>query len=223
MKNQANNFIQTASFLFLSCLLCTVTHGQSNDTAVKKEIALKKMYVQAATGPSTQNGAVYEFGLQAVLKHNWVATFSYQNIEMDPKGLPSDYEQGYTYILVLPFPDVYPVTKMNLFSFTGGKCFEMGRKIWFTTEAGFSIVNGDNMTFTPQDVTDDGMYISSNYAVKKENKTTIGAMLKADFNWAFSSYVGLGVGAFANFSSIQSPVGIQVKLISGWLRKKRGA
>lgn len=57
--------------------------------------------------------------------------------------------------------------------------------------------------------------------MKSEPKTTIGAMLKADFNWAFTPYVGLGAGAFVNISSIQNPIGGQVKLIVGWLNTKK--
>jgi hypothetical protein len=109
---------------------------------------------------------------------------------------------------------------MNLFSFTGGKCWEAGSKIWFTAEAGISIVTGEKMIFTSQPVVWDGWYVSSNYAVKKENKTTIGGMLKADFNWAFLPSMGLGAGVFANFNSIQTPVGEQIKLIFGWMNYK---
>ena len=45
-------------------------------------------------------------------------------------------------------------------------------------------------------------------------------MLKADFNWAFLPFMGVGAGAFANFSSIQSPAGFQLKLIIGWMNRK---
>lgn len=110
---------------------------------------------------------------------------------------------------------------MDLISFTAGKFFETGRKTWFTTETGFSIVNGDKMNFTSQPVVLDIVHYSSNYSVKKEKKTTIGGMLKADFNWAFLPFLGLGAGAFANFNSIQSPVGFQVKIICGWMNRKR--
>jgi len=175
--------------------------------------------LQVGGGPASQDGTVSDFGIQAVLKNNWTATVSYQSIEMNPKGLPADYKQGYTFLL-FTFYDEFPTNNMNLFSFTAGKFFETGRKTWFTTEAGFSIVNGEKMNFTPQPIVQDFLYSSSNYSVRKEDKTTIGAMLKADFNWAFLPFLGLGAGAFANLNSIQSPVGFQLKLICGWMNRK---
>lgn len=214
MKIKTKSLIQTTSFLLLLCLLCFAANGQA------KQPVVKKIYSQVGGGPASQDGTVSEFGIQAVLKNNWTTTVSYQSIEMDPRDLPADYKSGYTIILVFPIYDVYPVLKMNLFSLTAGKLFEAGRSTWFTTEAGFSIINGEKMNFTSQPVVQDVWYSTSNYAIKKENKTTIGGMLKADFNWAFLPFLGLGAGAFANFNSIQSPVGFQVKIICGWMNRK---
>ena len=53
----------------------------------------------------------------------------------------------------------------------------------------------------------------------EEKKKTMGAVLKADFNWAFASFAGLGGGAFANFNSIQSPIGFQIKLLVGKMNR----
>ena len=158
-------------------------------------------------------------GLQAVIKNKWVATFSYQNIEVEPKNLPKDYKQGFTFPF---FYDVFPATNLDVFSVTGGRFFEMGRTTWFTLEGGVSLVSGEKMTFTQQPVITDGFfYTSSNYAADKEKATTIGGLLKADFNWALLPYVGLGAGAFANFNSIQSPIGGQIKLTIGWMNTKK--
>jgi hypothetical protein len=77
------------------------------------------------------------------------------------------------------------------------------------------------MEFTSQPVKTDGLYTSSNYSVKSENKTGFGVMLKSDFNWAILPYVGLGAGVFANLNSIQSPVGFEIKILCGWLNTKR--
>ena len=49
----------------------------------------------------------------------------------------------------------------------------------------------------------------------------MGAMLKADFNWAFASFAGVGAGVFANLNSIQSPVGFQIKLLIGKMNKQK--
>ena len=196
-----------------------VTPKYSLKDGQTKMSSLKKIYFQLASGASNKNGTFIEAGIQSVLKNNWVASVSYHSIEMNPQNLPADYKSGYT---LLFFRDVFPSVNMHLFSFTGGKFFEAGRKTWFTTEAGCSFVNSEKMSFTKQAVVTDGyFYTSSNYTVKKEKKTTIGGMLKADFNWALLPYVGLGAGAFANFNSIQSPVGFQLKVVIGWMNYKK--
>ncbi len=211
MKIKTKSLIQITGALLLACLLSAAMRGQT------KEAPVKKIYLQLAGGASSHDGTVSEFGIQAVLKHNWTATFSYHIMEMDPKNLPADYDPGYFLIL----PGMYPTVKMNLFSLTGGKCFQTGRKTWFTTEAGFSVVNGEQMSFTRKAADNGGWYSNSNYSESTEKKNTVGGMLKADFNWAFLPYAGLGAGVFANFNSIQSPVGFQIKLICGWMNNKR--
>ena len=103
------------------------------------EKPLNKLYLELATGPTTDNGAFAGLGLQGMLKNNWVATVSYQQLDINPKNLPSDYEPSYTLVFVLPVPDEMPNEKMNIISFTGGKRFGSGRKTWFTTEAGYRL------------------------------------------------------------------------------------
>ncbi len=185
-------------------------------TAQTRERPLKKFYLEVGTGPSSHNGAFTEVGATAVVKNNWIASVSYYNFDIDPK-LPSDYQQGYTFSI---FPDVWPSIKMNLFNFTGGKFFPLGRTTWITTEAGLSVANGDKMSFTPQQVQGNWISSSSNYSVQKEPQTTIGGIIKTDFSWV-SSHIGLSAGVFADFNSIQSPVGCEFKLIVGWLNPKK--
>ena len=215
MRIKTKNLLNTTTLLFLSCILCLITHGQ------EKQTAFKKIYLQGGTGFSSGSGTSVDVGIQARLNNNWVATASYQYMELNPKNLPANYEQGYTIVIFFPIYDDFPYNEMKTFSITAGKYVETGRKTWFTTEAGISFVNGQKVSFTPQPVANDIFYISSNYSFKKENKSTVGAVLKADFNWAFLPYLGLGAGVYANFNSIQSPVGFQVKLIAGWLNTKK--
>ena len=109
-----------------------------------------------------------------------------RNCSSSNKNFGADYKSGYTLLFLR---DVFPSVNMTLFSFTGGKLFEAGSKTWVTTEAGFSFVNSEKMSFTKQAVVTDGyFYTSSNYTVKKEKKTTIGGMLKADLTGLF--YLG---------------------------------
>ena len=110
---------------------------------------------------------------------------------------------------------------MDILSLTIGKYFETGRKTWFTTEAGLSFVNGQKIEFTSQPVVTELLYVSSNYDYKKDKKTGFGGVLKADFNWSFLPFEGLGTGVFANFNSLQSAVGFELKLLLGKLNTKR--
>jgi hypothetical protein len=189
--------------------------------AQTKPTAFKKFYMDFGTGPASHNGSLVSIGARGVLKNNWTASLSFYSLNMDPKNLPSNYKQGYTLLLIFPVMDPMPSVKMNVFNFTGGRFFQLGRKTWITTEAGLSIGTGETMNFTSQPIEDDFFYVSSNYSTQKKSQTTIGGMLRTDFNWAFTPYAGLSVGAFGNLNSIQSPVGMEIKLIAGWLNTKK--
>ena len=215
MKIKTIRLLLQSSLLLVLCLLFIASYSQQKETTVKK------VYIHGGVGASTYNGFVGEFGAQAIFKHNWVATISYQTIEMDAKNLPSNYTPEVSLIgALLPFVSTIPVSTLSVINFTGGKCFEASRRIWFTTEAGLSVVSGEKLSFAPQTVVNDVFFKSSNYSVKKEDVSTVGVVLKADFNWAFCPFLGLGAGVFANFNSIQSPIGYQVKLIGGWMHLK---
>jgi hypothetical protein len=223
--------------LLLACSTPIKTYGQKT--------FVNKIYLQSAGGSTNYNGINNEVGIQAILKKNWSTTLSYHKIEgMTPKNQPSDYrpETGTSYFLYFPYQYTERplTTKMNIYSFTAGKNFTAGRKIWFTTEAGISLVDGEKVTYRPSgpndknhdfDFTDNFIFFFlgfanevnsySNYSTSIENKTTIGGMFRTDFNWAFASFMGLGAGVFANFNSIQSPVGFNLKLTIGWMNREK--
>jgi len=187
-------------------------------TAQNKPTGITKFYVDGGVGPASHNGAFATIGGTAVLQNNWLASISYYNLSMNPKNLPSNYDPGYTLII---FPGATPSVKMSMVNFTGGRLFRLGRKTWFTAEAGLSVVSGEKAQFTSKPVQGDWFRKSSNYSTQKTNQNTVGGMLRTDFNWAFTRYVGLSVGGFANLNSIQSPVGLEFKLIEGWLNRKK--
>jgi hypothetical protein len=149
---------------------------------------------------------------------------------MTPKNQPADYNPGYSTFLFIPFANESPSIEMSLFSVTAGKFLKTGRNTWINVEGGVSVVNGEKINYTRAIVDHSGVdpmillfgisYASSNYTTTKEKKTTAGMMLRTDFNWTFTSYLGIGCGAFANINSIQSPVGFQVKLMIGWMPHK---
>jgi len=196
--------------------------------AQKNESAIKKVYLQAGAGGNTIEGANAEIGLQTIINNKWSVTISYHSLTMEPKNLPSDYKPGTgTILFLIPYSDEV-IVDMDLFSLTAGKYFQTGKKSWITTEAGLSIVHGEVASFQPTisgSVDALGLLFgytgtTSNYNTSIENKTSIGAMIRADYNWAFSRFFGLGAGVFANFNSIQSPVGFNLKLTMGMMRKK---
>ena len=178
-------------------------------------------------GIASYNGSFGEIGIQALLKHNWVATFSFHGFDMDPKNLPSDYDPGYGYFLFLPLAGDKPNVDLKLYSLTTGKYFKTGRNTWFTTEAGLSVASGKKVNFTRNtgDLSAWNFLLiagkPSNYVTSEERKSGVGGMLKADVNWAFSRIAGLGAGVFANVNSIQSLAGFEVKLTCGWMNRKR--
>ena len=190
-------------------------------TAQNKPTGITKFYVDGGVGAASLNGVFAALGGTAVLQNNWLASISYYNLDMNPKNLPSNYESGYTIMILFPFPDAMPSVKMSVVNFTGGKLFALGRKTWITAEAGLSVVSGEKFQFTSQPLVGGLFDMSSNYSAQKSKQTTVGGMLRTDFNWAFTRYIGLSVGGFANLNSIQSPVGVEFKLIAGWLNTKK--
>ena len=221
MKIKTNSSSQITFCLLLSILLCSIGYSQP------KSKALNKIYLQAAAGGASRSGFVSELGVQSVFKNKWVATISYHNIDMEPKNLPKDFDPGYLIVLFIPIPGETPSVDMNLISLTMGRYFKGGRNTWFTTEAGLSVVNGKKISFSRNKEGSSTWVFPlfgetpSNYVFTEEKKSTIGAMFKADVNWAFASFAGLGAGVFANFNSIQSPVGFHIKVIVGKMNREK--
>jgi len=200
----------------LICFIATISV-----IAQTKSAHLSKFYLSCGGGPANHNGAFAEFAATAAINKSWTASVSYNTVNMDPKNLPSNYEPGYTLLLIFPIPDAMPSQEMRLLNFTVGKMFETGRTTWFTAEGGLSVASGKSYQFTAQDVKSDWFYTTSNYSTEKKSQTTIGGAIRTDFNWAFCPFAGMGIGAFANLNSIQSPIGFELKLTAGWLNTKR--
>jgi len=215
---RTNKTLINRTFFFIMSLAFIITASGQTKT-------MNKFYLQAGAGGGTHEAASYDLGIQTIIKNKWSATLSYQGFDMEPKNLPSDYKPETGYILF--FPVTFTVqTSMKIVSLTAGRYFKLGRNIWATTEGGLSYVKGEKVSFQRSDVVDSYFLFmgttSSNYSSSKESKSTMGVAMRADLNWGFASFMGLGCGAFANINSIQSPIGFQIKLMVGNMgREKR--
>ena len=193
-------------------------------TASGQTKTMNKLYLQAGAGGGTHEAFSYDLGIQTIFKNKWSATLSYHEFDMDPKNLPADYEPETVIILFIPL--TYTVqSNMKIVSLTAGRYFKMGRNTWATTEAGLSYVSGEKVSFQHSEVTSSFLIIaasnSSNYTSTKEKKSAVGFMMQTDVNWAFSSFMGLGAGVFANINSIQSPIGFHIKLLVGNMGREK--
>jgi len=215
--NRTNKTLINRVFLSIMSLAFIITASGQTKT-------MNKFYLQAGAGGGTHEAASYDLGIQSIFKNKWSATLSYHEFDMDPKNLPSDYEPETGYIFFIPY--TYTVqANMKIVSLTAGRYFKMGRNTWATTEAGLSYVSGEKVSFQHSEVTSSFAFIaasnSSNYTSTKEKKSAVGFMMQTDVNWAFSSFMGLGAGVFANINSIQSPIGFHVKLLVGNMGREK--
>lgn len=217
MKRTKKDLMCSFIFCILFLLFSLVAVGQNQKT-------ISKFYLQTATGAGTYNSYHYDVGLQAIIKNKWSATLSYQEAEMTPKNQPADYQPETGYVLFIPYTYEVDATLKSV-SLTAGRYFRLGRNTWATTEGGLSYVSGEKVNFQHTSPISSNLIIAasttSNYNTTKEKKSTVGAMLRADINWAFASFMGIGAGLYANLNSIQSPVGFNIKLIVGKMGRER--
>ncbi|TMI84265.1 MAG: hypothetical protein E6H10_06195 [Bacteroidetes bacterium] len=212
MKQQLKKIGLSFSLVTLLCASLLQVTGQ---TAMQ----LTKIYLEGGIGPGTFKGFNSEVGLKAIFKNKWSMTLSLNGIqEMTPKNEPSDYKPETGYVLFIPYTGEETVD-MSIVSLTAGRYFSVGKNIWATAEGGLSYVKGEKVNYERTQQVSSNIIIaastSSNYTTTKENKSTVGAMMQADIDWAFASFMGIGAGVYANINSIQSPIGLQVKLIIG--------
>jgi hypothetical protein len=218
----------------LSCLaLLFVIFTTSLESIAQTGNLVTKCYGQMSAGGGSFSNFYSDLSLETVFKNKWSVSFMYQDIEMKPNNVPNDYipASGEGLFLFIPYSYTTPVDNINmhLISLTGGRYFKLGRNTWATTEGGLSFVKGEELKFKSVPVTSGSNdnfigledYTTSNYETTHEGKNTIGAMVKADVNWAFASFMGIGAGVYGNFNSIQSPVGFHFKLMIGFMGKQK--
>lgn len=193
-------------FFLLLCSLCTASL-----LAQTQNPTFQKLYGEAGFGSTSYSGGLGAIGIRTVLSNSWTFGLSYQGIGMDPKNQPADFKPD----IAIFFP-IYPSVDMDMFSLTAGKLFKAGRRFWFTTDAGLSLVSGNEYQYRRRQ--SGGSFIdafTSNYSYTEERQSGIGALLKAEANWGFAHFMGISAGAFTCINSIQSPVGGTLKLLVG--------
>jgi hypothetical protein len=185
---------------------------------VRTVSAVSKAYLEGAVGFGSYEGGVSGFGAKMVLNNKWIVGITYMGMTMTPKNKPSDYVPETGLAVFFPYT-IDAGVDMTMLNFTFGRYFGLSRTIWATTGGGISFVRGDKVTFTPQQQVTTGIFpavdVSSNYGTTSERVSSVGLILEADINWAFASFMGLGIGAHANINSIQSPVWADLKLMVG--------
>jgi hypothetical protein len=223
--------IQKTSIACLTLLVVILTPFSQSTAQTGKIIT--KCYGQLSAGGGSFNNFYSDLSLETVFKNKWSVSLMYQDLEMEPNNVPGDYipATGEGLFLFIPYSYTTPVDNVNmhLISVTGGRYFKLGRNTWATTEGGLSFVKGEKLKFTPvpvQSGSNDLLfawedYTTSNYETTHENKNTIGATVKADINWAFAPFMGIGAGVYGSFNSIQSPVGYHVKLMIGYMGRQK--
>jgi hypothetical protein len=224
--------------LKVKCLASVILHllliaSPSNGQTKEKEI--RKIYGQAGFGTSALGGYLTDWSILAVFKNNCTVSFSILDIRPKPDKMDV-VDEGDSWLR--DWVPYVPDTRINqvigrsvtdcrvtVYSVTGGKCFEWGRSAWVTTEAGVLVVQVEEVTHKL--VARGGtFYPDPNYKPESEKLTGGGVLFKADLNWAFSSFVGMGVGTFLGFNSTGNPAGlagIEIKAIVGRMyRKSKG-
>lgn len=215
----------------ITLVLITVTfynlQAQKKSAETSKK-TFSKIYIVTGVGGAFQKGNNSELGLQAIIKNKWSFSFSKQTLSMSPKNLPANYIPESGIIFFIPFTHEIN-TNMKHYSITAGKYFSLGRTSWITTEAGISFVRGEKINFTSSSNDNPNYmlpflytsYTTSNYNTTREKKNVVGGILRADLNWAFLPFMGMGAGVFVNLNSIQSPMGYQLKFTMGAMGRQR--
>jgi hypothetical protein len=209
----------------LCILILSAWNLNAQDKTPAPQKALMKFYVQGGSGMASREGVVGELGIHGVLMNRWSAALTYQEFTMDPKNMPADYKPETGIVLFIPYTN-HIETEMKIVSLSASKYWRIGKHTWFTAGVGLSYVSGDEVSYTRATNTDPvnfifGINYPSNYSTKIERKSTVGGIVRADLEWALTSWLGVGATVFGQFNSIQSPVGFEINLITGLVERHK--
>lgn len=207
-------------------------------TAAGQQFKMDKIYAQFGTNA---------LEIKTVFNNKWVITASTSHFQADPK-LPGDYKATshpgvdigplFEFFLVLfsfglyepgsasgPYSYHLNPTDVRFSHIAFGRYYQLSRSFSFTADAGLGIAKADQYVFsktTFQNKIRNAYFdYSDNYDITTKNTTNVGGIARVGFDWAFSSFAGLGVDAFYNFNAggIKSNSGVNVKLLIGWMNR----
>lgn len=190
----------------------------------QEETFIKRAFIEGSIGGTTRKGHSSKYGMQVVFRKDWIGSITRQETIMQLKNLPKDYSPGSGFFIFVPTGDETPRQELTSTDVTAGKMFEVSRSFFGSVQAGIAFTSGNSYTFTRQPVVTENLLLgyseSSNYKTAVEKKDATGGVIKADLVWAFSSFAGVGLGAVANFNSVQSFAGFELKLVLGWMNRR---
>src|SRR5690242_1204665 len=177
--------------------------------------SLKTLYLEFGGGPCSSDGGFYQFSITFSVRKNWVGSISFYLFKLIPDNLPDDFKPGHEFSGIAFGKKVnWPKRNIGALNFTAGKKFSLVKNVFATMQTGLSIGGGEEISYKSQTVTG----TSSNYSITKKSTGLIGGLLKADLNFAFASWLGLGFGCIYSFNSIQSAIGPEFKLLLGKMK-----
>jgi hypothetical protein len=156
-----------------------------------------------------------------VFNNKWAITVSTANFDYYPQ-LPDDFQA----IPVKPdmnYPLILPPKEVKFSHIAFGLFHPFNPSISITADAGIGIATTETFEFSkatgPYTMRGDYTDYYVNYVVSPANVSHVGGIVRVGFDWAFSSFAGLGVDGYYNYNSggIGSNSRVNIKLLVGWM------
>lgn len=203
--------MKKATLLTISILFLVSAQAQS--------FKLSNAYAQFGTA---------SLDLKTVFKKKWAITVSTAKFDYYPQ-LPDDF-QAIPVKPDLDYPLTLPPKKVRFSSIAFGLFHSFNPSLSITADAGIGIATTEQFGFTkttgPTTMRGDYADYYVNYAVSPANFSHVGGIVRVGFDWAFSSFAGLGVDGYYNYNSggIGSNSRVNIKILVGWMNtpKKNG-
>lgn len=199
--------------------------------AQEKKTKINRVYMFGTVGPFIGDGTATSYGLSGVINNKWIVTYgklyAKRNSTLPPDFKLEVYEVPWYLLIILPVEQYYDFrpedeTRFTYASF--GRYYPVSRKISFILDGGIGIAKSQGANYyKPGQIIKSGENIvpgvSSNYIVTKTEKTSIGGIVRAGADWAFSGCAGAGLDLYynANMGGIKDNMGFNLRLMLGYM------